>query len=80
MFRYNCYIGQTIKKLFASNTVQDATNLNMNEYGVYIGERRGPSFEVAVIQTQSRTEQSQELVLFQLSLAFLYIIFLTVNQ
>ena len=64
MFRYNCYIGQTMKKLFTSNAVQDATNLNMNEYGVYVGERRGPSFEVAVIQTQSRTEQSQELVLF----------------
>ena len=53
-----------MKKLFTSNAVQDATNLNMNEYGVYVGERRGPSFEVADIQTQSSTEQSQELVLF----------------
>ncbi len=60
LFRYKHFIGQTMKNLFTSNAVQDNTNLNMNEFGVYVGETREPNFEVAVIQPQSSRKQRYE--------------------
>ncbi len=65
-----------MNNLFTSNAVRDNTNLNMNEFGVQVGEIREPNFDVAVIRPQSSKANSQELVVFKLTVVTHWLIIL----
>ena len=65
-----------MKNISTSNAVQDNTNLNMNKFGVQVGEIREHNFDVAVIQPQSSIANSQELVVFKLTVVNHWLIIL----